>query len=160
MPADNRRLTVPAAVAIVLLAVGPFLPSLDNQLTLDDHLLIAANPRIENPFDVHAIWLTDWWFAAGVAALSPDRDLLYRPLVVQIFAFIHVFAGTWTLPYHVVNLVGHALASLAVAVLTFRLFRDRWLAAVTGVVFAVHPVHGEAVISVVGLTEKIGRAHV
>lgn len=141
--------------AVAGCAVGPFLPGVGNELALDDALIIAQNPRIDDPTDVRAIWLTDWWFAAGTAALSPDRDLLYRPLVMQVFAIIHYFAGTNPVPYHLLNIFCHALTSLAAMALTARLFGSGVMAFVAALIFAVHPGHAEAVISLVGLTDVL-----
>lgn len=138
---------------VAVCAAGPFLPSVGNELVLDDQLIIAENPRIDDPGDVRAIWLTDWWFAAGMGALSPDRDLLYRPLVLQVFAIIHHFAGTSPVPYHVTLILCHVITALLVTLLTARLFGSGAMAFVTGLIFAVHPGHAEAVISIVGLTD-------
>lgn len=139
--------------AVALCAAGPFLPSINNELALDDKLIIAQNPRIDDPGDVRAIWLTDWWFAAGTAALSPDRDLLYRPVVLQVFSVIHHFAGTNSVPYHVLNILCHVLTSLLAMVLGAWLFGSAALAFVAALIFAVHPGHAEAVISLVGMTD-------
>lgn len=155
MNAGRGRYVWLTVAALVICAVGPFLPSANNRFALDDQLMIEQNPRIADPLDLRVIWLTDWWYAAGTFALSPDRDLLYRPLTFQVFALLHAGFGLDPLPYHAVNLAAHALATLAAAGLTWQLFRKGWLALVTGIVFAVHPVHGEAVISLVGLAELL-----
>src|SRR5207247_10918272 len=59
-------------------------------------------------------------------------------------------AGAWG--FHGVNVLGHAGASTAVALLARRWAGDAagWLA---GALFAVHPVHVEAVANVVGRAE-------
>src|SRR3989449_3340403 len=77
---------------------------------------------------------------------------LYRPLVVATYALAWLVApaGAWW--FHGVNVLWHAGASTAVALLARRSAGDAagWLA---GVLFAVHPVHVEAVANVVGRAE-------
>ena len=75
---------------------------------------------------------------------------MYRPLVIASFAIDRLVDGAvW---YHVVNLLWHAGAAVAVAALA-----RRWLdpagALVAGLLFAVDPVHVEAVANVVGRAE-------
>jgi hypothetical protein len=75
---------------------------------------------------------------------------MYRPLAIASFALDRLLGSTaW---FHAVNLAWHAAASVAVAALARR-WTDWTGALVAGLLFAVHPVHVEAVANVVGRAE-------
>src|SRR5439155_950465 len=75
---------------------------------------------------------------------------MYRPLVIAGFALDWLLGSTaW---FHTVNLAWHAAASVAVAALARR-WTDSTGALVAGLLFAVHPLHVEAVANVVGRAE-------
>src|SRR5207237_3530695 len=75
---------------------------------------------------------------------------MYTPLLIAVFPLYWLLRSTaW---FHAVNLAWHAAASLAVAALARR-WTDWTGALVAGLLFAVHPVHAEAVANVVGRAE-------
>ncbi|PIO53151.1 hypothetical protein TELCIR_25527, partial [Teladorsagia circumcincta] len=71
--------------------------------------------------------------------------------------------GEWTLPYHVVNIFLHVLASVLVYVLVHKMQASSSIpshsvwdeATVAASVFAVHPVHTEAVANISGRAELL-----
>lgn len=142
----------------VALALACYANSLANGFTYDDIPAVRDNPRIHNPFDLHAIWLTDWWQipTERQPLANPGRDLLYRPLVVQSFALNYALHGLQPFGYHLVNVVLHALATALVWLATLRLSRAPALAAVVALLFSVHPVHTEAVANIVGRADVLG----
>jgi hypothetical protein len=75
---------------------------------------------------------------------------MYRPLPLASYALDWRVATTaW---FHAVNVLWHAGASVAVAMLSRRWAGDRGALA-AGLIFAVHPVHVEAVANLVGRAE-------
>jgi hypothetical protein len=75
---------------------------------------------------------------------------LYRPIVIATYALDWAVDGArW---FHAVNLLWHAAASVLVARLAWR-WSGASAALIAGVLFAVHPVHVEAVANVVGRAE-------
>src|SRR3989475_3193801 len=77
---------------------------------------------------------------------------MYRPLTIAAFALDRAVDGAAWL--HAVNLAWHAAASVAVAALARRLTNNAGALA-AGLLFAVHPVHVEAVANVVGRAESM-----
>lgn len=79
----------------------------------------------------------------------------YRPVVALSFALNHAVAGLAPLTYHLLNVILHA----AVTVLVYRGIKMRFgrtfLAAGTAILFAVHPVHTEAVAWVSGRADLL-----
>src|ERR1041384_8360724 len=57
--------------------------------------------------------------------------------------------------FHAVNVVLHALAAALVALVALRLGLKQWPAAAAGVLFAVHPIHVEAVANVAGRKDEL-----
>jgi hypothetical protein len=136
---EGKRLyTAVGACAVVV-----YLGALWNQWAWDDVPIIVYNPLL---LSVSAIW------RAFVSSYWPPQmgGGLYRPLTIATYAIdLRVGAPAW---FHAVNLVWHAAASVAVAVLARRWSGDR-AACVAGLLFAVHPVHVEAVANIVGRAE-------
>lgn len=144
------------AIAIVCYA-----NSLFNDFTYDDEYIIRTNPNIRSLADVRAIWLTDWWYYAGAEdGLTPElrdpaRDRLYRPLTVFTFALNYAAHGLHPFGFHAGNVLLHGLVTILVWKLAERLFRRPRVAGIAALLFAVHPIHAEAVANVVGRAELL-----
>src|SRR2546422_8401771 len=94
----------------------------------------------------------DWSSDVCSSDLWPDAfgGGLYRPLTIASYAVDwQLGAAAW---FHGVNLLWHAATSVAVTLLARRWSGDR-AALVAGLIFAVHPVHVEAVADIVGRAE-------
>src|SRR5437899_547759 len=112
---------------------------------MDDVAIIVTNPLVAEPAGV--------WRAFGAPYWPPDLGgRLYRPLIIAAFALDRMLDGAvW---FHAANLLWHGAAAVAVAVLARR-WADTTGGLVAGVLFAVHPVHVEAVANVVGRAELL-----
>jgi tetratricopeptide (TPR) repeat protein len=132
-----------------------FLNSLFNGFTYDDLALVRDNPRIRSVTDLRGILLSDWWQpqTAEQEVIRRQRDRLYRPLTMFSFALNYAACGLNPFGYHLVNVVLHAAVCILVYRLAERLVEDDGAAALAAVLFAVHPVHCEAVANVVGRAE-------
>lgn len=78
----------------------------------------------------------------------------YRPLTVLTFRINYVFSELSAKSYHLLNLVLHAVVCL-IFLQVCRLFLDQKSSLVAALLFAVHPVHTEAVTGVVGRAELL-----
>ncbi len=138
----KRAVWISAAVACVVYAI-----SLRNGWALDDYGLIVRNPAAHSPGAALRAFFAPYWPPEGVYSAG-----LWRPLVVLTYAVDWAISGGSPFWFHLTNLLLHGLATALVAV-TVR----RWLpplgVLVAGVVFAVHPVHVEAVANVIGRSE-------
>jgi hypothetical protein len=145
-----RALTTPAFVAPVSVALLAFLASatsLVNGFVYDDRPIILANPRVHT--------LAAWWRAFAQPYWPPDwGDTNYRPLTILSFAVQWAIGDGAPVVFHATSVALYLGATLAV----LRLARfvlppvPAWLAAA---LFAVHPVHVEAVGNVVGQAELV-----
>lgn len=139
-----------AAVAGV--AVVAYIGALWNRFALDDIYIVLLNPILRSPYAALRAFAEPYW--AGNLA-----GAMYRPLTVSSFALDLTLGRGGPMWFHAVNLLWHAGASVAVAALAHRWLREGEpalgvrAALVAGVLFAVHPVHVEAVATVVGRNE-------
>lgn len=139
-----------------LLGVVCYLNGLGGDFVYDDRSLILKNPRIVSLTNVRAIWLSDWWQVLEDDGHSRTRrDRLYRPLTLFTFALNYAVHGLSPLGYRVVNVLLHGAVCLLVWSFARRLAKDPAAASIAAVLFAVHPVHAEAVTGVVGRGELL-----
>lgn len=136
------------AVAVAAVAVAVYGNSLTNGFTLDDVWIISRNERAHDLADFRAIWLTPYWRGLG------ETLGLYRPLAIFIYAVQWAISDGSPILFHAVNVGLHAGISVLVFLLLRRLVSTGG-AAVGALVFAVHPVHTEAVANVVGQAELL-----
>jgi len=141
--------TIPArgwlALSVVGLALAASLTSLGNGFAYDDNLAILINPRVHT--------LAAPWEAFAQSYWPVDRGGgLYRPLTVLLFAVQWAVGRGHPFLFHLVNVVLYAGLSALVFWLALTMLPDgaAWLVAA---LFAVHPVHVEAVGNVVGQAE-------
>jgi protein O-mannosyl-transferase len=131
-------------LAVAGIAALVYLGALRNGFALDDVSVIATNP-----------WVHRWaelWQAFGQPYWPPWLGAtMYRPLPIASYAIDwQTGSVAWM---HAANLVWHAGASAAVAAFLLRLTDSDRAALLGGVVFAVHPLHVEAVANIVGRAE-------
>jgi tetratricopeptide (TPR) repeat protein len=149
-PAGKDATEKPSWLAIglvVLLATLPYLNTFPNKFAFDDSLAVVENPQIKNLGNIPLLFKSGYW------AHSRSGGMLYRPLVTTSYALNYALGGLNPFGYHLVNLVAHLGVSLLLYGLSLRLFRHREAALVAAALFAVHPLHTEAVTGIVGRAE-------
>jgi hypothetical protein len=119
---------------------------------MDDLYIIVWNPLVHS--------LQGTWRAFGAPYWPPDLGgQMYRPLPLATFAVDWAIARGHPAWFHAMNVLWHAGAATIVAALARR-WSDWTTALVAGLIFAVHPVHVEAVANVIGLGELMAAAGV
>jgi protein O-mannosyl-transferase len=131
-------------VMLAVLSVLPYLNALTAGFTLDDLPNIRENTAVTGGVDLTQIFATP----------MPLLAYLYRPLTVLTFAVNDALAPGDAAAFHAVNLVLHAGVTLLVFWLGLRLFNEN-VAMIAGALFALHPLHTEAVTSIVGRAEVL-----
>ncbi|MHC5212669.1 MAG: hypothetical protein ACYTG2_18300 [Planctomycetota bacterium] len=146
-PAASRL----GGVALALLlaaALLPYLNAFGNEFVRDDEVVIRDNPQIRSVEGLLDGLTSNWWGES-------IRDGLWRPLVMVSFAANHAVSGLSTWSYTAVDLAAHAAVVLAVAWLALACGAGRAGALCAGLLFAVHPVHTEAVTGFVGRADTL-----
>lgn len=144
-----RRALLP--LVILACALVPYLGALDGGFTWTDHHFVEGNTALGTWETLPRLFVTDAWAVGGEA-----RSIgYYRPTRNLTFLLdTHVF-GTSAAGYHFTNVAIHAWCSLLVFGLVRRMFGDDRTAAWAAALFAVHPVHVEAVAWITGRTDSV-----
>jgi Flp pilus assembly protein TadD len=156
LDAASRRPRPVVAAAAVL----PFLGTLRNAPVLDDGWAVLDNPLVRGGLAAAGRILTEPYGVAGGASLQGP----FRPLTTLSFAASYALHGRAGPGWHLVNLALHAAASLLVLALARRLAAAAGradaarVALLAAVLFAVHPVHVEAIAPIVGRSELLAAA--
>ncbi|XP_048864478.1 protein O-mannosyl-transferase TMTC1 [Brienomyrus brachyistius] len=127
--------------------------SLRGEFVHDDVWAITNNPDVRSGSSLRNIFFNDFW---GKRMADNTSHKSYRPLCILSFKLNIMLGGMTPFYFHVVNVVLHC-ASTALLMHTcqcavFSSGRPAFLAAL---LFAVHPVHTEAVSGIVGRADVL-----
>ena len=150
-PAPRAPLAWWMIALLGVLAVGVYANSLCNDFAFDDLAIVRDNPRVIN-LEWTAIWTNNYW--PKTDGVDP-ADALYRPLTLWSYLANQALMPGVPWPFHLVNVFLHGLVTMLVAALAWRLLGDRRIALVAAALFAVHPIHAEAVANTVGRAELL-----
>ncbi|PTL75709.1 tetratricopeptide repeat protein [Vitiosangium sp. GDMCC 1.1324] len=142
---SSRQRRLQLALVCVCAALA-YANTLGNQFAWVDALLIESNPWIRDFQHLGDIFGSDLWASSPELGLSRNY---YRPLVHVTFLLCRAVFGLKPWGYHLLLLVGHVIVSGLV-------YQVGWLfctrrqtgplaALAAGLLFAVHPIHTEAV---------------
>lgn len=145
--AERPRLGASAVAALALLAVLPFLNGLTAGFTFDDGAIVRDNPRLAGPEKVGEIFTTHYF--GGPLATGKN----FRPVVLLSYAVQRWTTGTDPFPLHLVNVLLHVATTLLLAAWLLALGMPRGPSLAAAALFAVVPIHAEAVTGIVGRAE-------
>lgn len=132
-------------MAIFALALLASVTSLANGFAYDDRWIIADNPNVHD--------IANWWDVFNQTYWPATRNAaLYRPFTILAYMIEWALGGQSPLLFHMVNVLLYAAVSGLVYILSLEIL-PRLAAWVAAALFAVHPVHVEAVGNVVGQAE-------
>ena len=131
-----------ASVALCILTLLAYANSLDNGFVWDDHEQIVMNPYIKPGAPLTPLFTADVRFAHQGPSV---QTRVYRPLQLLTYRTIADWFGSDAVAFHAVSL-GFAIAGSLAAFWTFWLLtRSLGVSFTAAALFAVHPVHTEAV---------------
>jgi protein O-mannosyl-transferase len=122
-----------------LLTFVLYIGTLHFQFVWDDKPQIVNNPLIRTWSAVPRAFVSDLWYHAT------RNQLYYRPLFTTWSTLNYSLFELKPWGWHLGAIVAHILAVIAVFVLARRLGLEYWTAALSALLFAVHPVHIECV---------------
>ena len=136
-----------APFIVALFAIAASITSLLNGFAYDDVRVILNNDRVHSLSEAWRFFDQKYW-------PPHDGDSLYRPLTILLFAVQWGIGGGSPIVFHVLSIALNACACVAL----FRVFRlvvKAETALIGSLLFAVHPVHTEAVANIVGQSELV-----
>ena len=147
LPASRDRAAWGLLLALACLAA--YANGLTGTFTYDDKAIVRDNLRIRAPDRVPDLFTTPYF--GGPRGTGTN----YRPVLLLSYAVQWWIHGQDAMAFHVVNLVLHVGASLLLGSLLLSAGFGAPPAAVASLLFALHPVHVEAVTSLVGRGETL-----
>ena len=126
-----------SAIAFIL-----YIDTLDCGYCFDDESAILLNQDLRP----HTPWThlleDDFW---GASMTEKTSHKSYRPLTVATFRLNYMLHELEPLGYHLVNVLLHSAVVYLYVLLCGVVFSEVWPALIAGLLFAVHPIHTEAV---------------
>ncbi|XP_015925540.2 protein O-mannosyl-transferase TMTC3 [Parasteatoda tepidariorum] len=148
MAMDLSKFHTAALVALVVIC---YKNSLNGELVFDDLPAIRDNRDIRPHTPLSNLLQNDFW---GTPIRKEKSHKSYRPLTVLSFRLNYAVHGLHPFGYHFVNLLLHS----CVCILFYKLclmFLPVTSSLVSSALFAVHPIHTEAVSGIVGRAELL-----
>mmetsp|Transcript_22567 Transcript_22567/g.52590 ORF Transcript_22567/g.52590 Transcript_22567/m.52590 type:complete len:851 (-) Transcript_22567:99-2651(-) len=155
-------------VVVLLVCVACYWNSLNGDFVFDDFVAVVENKDVLPATSLEKVFTSDFW---GCLIADWQSHKSYRPLTILSFRLSYIMAGEQfaRIPFHAVNLVGHSLVSVLVyyvsrASLGFGPPKDSLsrppkcspaVAATTALLYASHPIHTDAVSSIVSRSEVL-----
>jgi protein O-mannosyl-transferase len=144
---SKRR--IGAAAVLVLACLLTYANGIRAGFTYDDKAIVRDNPRLRTPSKVHEIFTTSYFGGPR------GTGSVYRPVLLLSYAVEWWIHGKRVEAFHAVNILLHAGVTLLLASLLLRVGIPPAAAFASALLFAVHPVHVEAVTSLVGRGEVL-----
>ena len=137
---SSLRVLCPLFAAAV--GIAAYTATLDCGFCFDDKSAILENRDVigESPW-VSLLW-NDFW---GQPINSNTSHKSYRPLCVATFRLNYLLHELQPMGYHLVNVLLHGAVCYLYVQLCSVVFSQVWPALIAGLLFAVHPIHTEAV---------------
>ncbi len=149
VPLRNKQMAVYILI-LVALALLPYLNSLRNSFVYDDFDQVLVNPYLRNFHHLREIFTSSVWSFMGDFRGSTNY---YRPVMSLGYLFCYQLFGPRAPGFHLASLLANVGVVLLVFFVTLRMFRSSTVALVAGCIFALHPIHSEAVDWIAAVTE-------
>lgn len=141
------------SITFIVYLAGVFL----KHITIFMYMILPCRRAILTNSDLRAdspwsdLLVNDFW---GTPLHHSGSHKSYRPICVATFRLNYLFGELEPFGYHLVNVILHGIVSILFHYLTKYIFGDRILPRIIAtLLFLVHPIHTEAVASVVGRAE-------
>lgn len=135
----NRKLLFLSATAIIVFLI--YAISLDNPFYWDDEELVVNNYVLRTPLN-----FKNYFFS---------NPIPQRPVVTLSFAVNYSLSGVTPFGYHLTQILLHVFNTILVFYLSFIITKNEFVSALSGTIFAFHPIHTEAVDLFLGRSDLV-----
>ena len=141
-------------LVLIIISFGVYANSLVNEFVFDDDSVVLGDPAITSISNIPKFFTAELGFHKVIGRY-------YRPVVSASYAIDHAVWGFKPFGFHLTNVLIHVINVLLLFVLLQKMlefsgFKYKNIAVLAGtVLFALHPVHTEAVAWVSGRTDSL-----
>jgi len=132
----------------LVLSFAFFGNGISGEFVFDDTTVVQNRGDLTNPSNFFNLFISPYH-------QNNPTSGLYRPFTMATYSLNHNIFGSSPVGFHVINIVIHSLNSFLVFWLLIWLLKSRLVAYVSFVLFLLHPIHTEAVTSIVGRAELL-----
>uniref|UniRef100_A0A0N5AA37 dolichyl-phosphate-mannose--protein mannosyltransferase n=1 Tax=Syphacia muris TaxID=451379 RepID=A0A0N5AA37_9BILA len=145
---------------LIFLSTVCYCNSIDGSFVFDDLPAILTNPVIRQFKNITNFFIHDFWGHPISQSLSHKS---FRPLTSLTFALNYALFGFSPTSYHILNIAIHNINVLLIYITSNKLLLRHTLntsisdqaSFICSILFAVHPIHTEAVANIVGRAELL-----
>lgn len=119
--------------------------ALHGELVYDDAGTVTRNPCVKPDRAWQDVWKHDFW---GTELVSSRSHKSFRPVTTMTYRWNYLAVETNVYWYKVVNYVLHGVVSGLSTLVCLSITGDMWLSVVGSFLYAIHPIHTEAVSNV------------
>lgn len=146
---SKKRFNIYAIILLVILGFALYINTFQNEMFWDDIQFILINQYIK-----------DWqyfpkYFSENIIAGAGYISNYWRPMLLSVFSIEWHLWKDSAPEYHFVNTSFHIIDAILLFFILFYIFRKRWLALLTAIVFLIHPLQTEAVTYVNSLGDSL-----
>lgn len=134
---------------IIIFALSSYMNTFPNEFLYDDEHYIQRNPYIRDLSHLKAI------FTKNVGAGAYRMDNFYRPMQILAYAVVYRFFGLNVFGFHLLNFLLHLGNAFLIYFFTLMLLKRREISFISSLIFAVHPIHTEAVTYMNGTADPL-----
>ena len=135
----NRKLLY---IIVALAAFFVYYNSLNNDFVFDDESVVQNNQSITDISNIPKFFTAEEGFHKVIGRY-------YRPVVSTLYAVDYALWGINPFGFHLTNVIIHTIASFLLLLILLKMFGEfkhgLFSALIGALIFAVHPVHTEAV---------------
>ncbi len=141
----ETTLVLLAAVALSFLIYGN---SIRGDFVFDDRVVVQERHDLKDFGNIFNLFVSPYH-------QNTPQSSLFRPLTMVSYSLNYAVLGNNPAGFHVVNIILHGLCSFLAFLLVLKLSGSRRLAYFSAILFLTHPLHTEAVASIVGRAELL-----
>jgi len=134
---------------LILCAVVPYLNTLLNGFIHDDNRQVLGNPYLRDFSHLREIFGSNVWSYVGAQGVTN----YYRPMMTFGYLILYQLFGPLGFPYHLANILINAGVVCLLFWVSLKIFGSRPLAFFASLLFALHPIHSEAVAWIAAVTD-------
>jgi len=144
-----------ALFLIIATTVLVYANSLSGEFVFDDTKQIAGNPSLHSWGNLVRAFTSDVWSFQRGSFTHDIPPPYYRPLFTAYLTVNFQLFGLWEPGWHLMNLLVHTGAAVAVFFCVKRLSNDNVIATLAALLFGLHPAHVESVAWISGIPDPL-----